>query len=54
MATGLVCSGVEVATVVVGSSIGHQVATVVVAGQHSCDGEGVACICVREVGVTLM
>ena len=41
-------------TVVAGSGVGHQVAMVVVVGQHGCDGEGAACIRVREVGVTLM
>ena len=54
MATGLVCSGVEVVTVVVGSGVSHQVAMVVVAGWRGCDGEGAACVCMREVGVTLM
>ncbi len=54
MVTGLVCSGVEVATVMAGSSAGCQVAMVVAAGRRSCNGEGVACIHAREVGVTLM
>ncbi len=54
MATGLVCSRVEVATVIAGSGIGHQVEMVVAVGWHSCDGEGVACVHAREVGVTLM
>ena len=54
MATGLVCSGVKVATVVVGSGIGRQAAMVVAAGQHGCDGEGAACVHTREEGVTLM
>ncbi len=31
-----------------------EVATVVVVGQHGCDGEGVACVHTREMGVTLM
>jgi len=52
--TGLVCSRVKVTTVVVESGIGHQAATVVATGRRSCDGEGVACVHVREVGVTLM
>jgi len=50
----LVCSRVEVVTVVVGSGVGHQVATVVAVGQHGCDSEGAACVHAREVGVTLM
>ena len=54
MATGLVCSGVEVATVIAGSGIGRQAATVVAVGRRGCDGEGAACIHAREVGVTLM
>ncbi len=55
MVTGLVCSGVEVAaTVVVGSGVSRQVATVVAAGRHGCDSEGAACVHTREVGVTLM
>ena len=55
MVTGLVCSGVEVAaTVVAGSGVSHQAATVVAAGWRSCDGEGAACVHAREVGVTLM
>ncbi len=54
MATGLVCSGVEVATVVAGSGVGRQAAMVVVAGWRGCDGEGAACVHAREVGVTLM
>ncbi len=53
-ATGLVCSGVEVATVIAGSGIGHQAATVVAAGRRGCNGEGAACVHTREVGVTLM
>ncbi len=52
--TGLVCSGVEVTTVVAESGIGRQAAMVVVVGQCGCDGEGVACVRAREVGVTLM
>ena len=39
--TGLVCSGVEVTTVVAESGIGRQAAMVVVVGQCGCDGEGV-------------
>ncbi len=50
----MVCSRVEVATVIAGSEVGHQVATVVVVGRRGCNGEGAACICAREVGVTLM
>ncbi len=42
------------ATVVAGSGVGCQAAMVVVAGQRSCNGEGVACVHAREVGVTLM
>ncbi len=54
MVTGLVCSGVKVATVIAGSGIGRQVAMVVAVGRCGCDGEGAACVHMREVGVTLM
>ncbi len=55
MVTGLVCSGVKVAaTVIAGSGISHQAATVVVAGRRGCNSEGAACVHVREMGVTLM
>ncbi len=51
VATGLVCSGVEVA---MGSGISHQAAMVVAAGRRGCNGERAACVHAREVGVTLI
>ena len=53
-ATELVCSGVEVATVVVGSGIGRRGSNGCGSGRRGCDGEGAACVCAREMGVTLM
>ena len=31
-----------------------EAAMVVAVGRRGCDGEGAACVCVREMGVTLM
>ncbi len=31
-----------------------EAATVVATGRRGCNGEGVACVCAREMGVTLM
>ncbi len=42
------------ATVVARPGVGVEAATVVATGRHGCDGEGVACVCAKEMGVTLM